>query len=96
MNAVMYDKYGREDVLEMRQVEIPEPPANHVLLKIHAVIIIHSNYKLFFLFCHQCLYIATSFYWNEKLNCDYAKYIFGAKQNETIIGVFVCRWLPFA
>jgi NADPH:quinone reductase-like Zn-dependent oxidoreductase len=37
MKAVVYEKYGSADVLELREVETPAPGDDEVLVKVHAV-----------------------------------------------------------
>ena len=37
MKAIVYTKYGSPDVLEIRELEIPEPGNDEVLIKVKAV-----------------------------------------------------------
>ncbi len=45
MKAVVYEKYGSPDVLEVREVEKPTPTDDQVLVKVHAVSINGSDWE---------------------------------------------------
>ena len=37
MKALLYDKYGSTEGLEIREIETPAPKKNEVLVRVHAV-----------------------------------------------------------
>ncbi len=46
MKAVVYEKYGPPDVLELKDIKKPTPKENEVLIKVHAVSLNASDYEL--------------------------------------------------
>ena len=45
MKAIVYNRYGAPDVLELRDVEVPVPKDNEVRIKVHASTVTPMDYR---------------------------------------------------
>src|SRR4030067_3170669 len=45
MKSIVHTRYGPPDLLELREVEIPTPKENQVLVKVHAASISAADYR---------------------------------------------------